>query len=216
VMSLGLAWADKFAWRKVPAYMLSQYLGAFVAAGIGYLVYKDAFMSYDGDQYSLTTAAIYTSFPAPFIKFWNAFIDAIVSSALLVLLNLAVADRKNMNVQTGFSPILYGFLVTCIASGYSYNDGNPMNPARDFSPRVFLLAAGWGNEVMYGGNDFAWWWVPLVAPHIGAIIGGTVYVLFIEAHHPTDEELKAKQLLELEPASGQLLVEEIHEMTSKF
>jgi glycerol uptake facilitator-like aquaporin len=42
--------------------------------------------------------------------------------------------------------------------------------------------AGWGAEVFRAGDG--WWWVPLVAPSIGAVVGGLVYDLFVTRHHP--------------------------------
>ncbi len=30
-----------------------------------------------------------------------------------------------------------------------------------------------------------WWWVPVVAPMVGATLGAVVYWLLIEAHHPS-------------------------------
>jgi hypothetical protein len=32
------------------------------------------------------------------------------------------------------------------------------------------------------GNNF--WWIPVVGPLVGAVIGGLIYVLLIEIHHP--------------------------------
>ena len=31
-----------------------------------------------------------------------------------------------------------------------------------------------------------WWWVPLIAPMLGAAIAGFLYWLFVEAHHDTE------------------------------
>lgn len=56
-----------------------------------------------------------------------------------------------------------------------------------------------------------WWWVPLVAPCIGALVGTLIYELLIEVHHPplfsetqsscqetSDNETSDKTNLELE------------------
>lgn len=29
-----------------------------------------------------------------------------------------------------------------------------------------------------------WWWVPIVAPCVGALLGTLIYELLIEVHHP--------------------------------
>lgn len=33
-----------------------------------------------------------------------------------------------------------------------------------------------------------WWWVPLVAPLIGGVLGAGVYKAFVELHHPHPSE----------------------------
>lgn len=40
-------------------------------------------------------------------------------------------------------------------------------------------------------KDYSWFWIPIVGPHIGAILGVIIYMLFIEVHWPveTDEAL---------------------------
>ena len=59
-----------------------------------------------------------------------------------------------------------------IGAAFGFNSGYAINPARDFGPRLFTAIAGWGTEVFRAGND--WWWVPIVAPPIGAVLGGWV------------------------------------------
>ncbi|GAB6030900.1 Aquaporin-10 [Chamberlinius hualienensis] len=191
IMSLGTAWVSKFPWWKVPFYMLSQYSAAYVAAALTYLVYRDALFSSGGDPFNLKMASAWASFPSPFVSAWNAFFDALTAGAFLCMLNLAIGDKKNMGVENGVAPLMYGLVVTCIGAGFSFNDGNPMNPARDFGPRLFLLTAGWGTSVLDGPN-YSWWWIPLLAPHIGAIVGGTVYTLLIENNYPVEDENETK------------------------
>ena len=64
-----------------------------------------------------------------------------------------------------------------IGATFGFNAGYAINPARDFGPRLFTAIAGWGSEVFHAGNG--WWWVPIVAPPIGGVLGGWVYDLFV-------------------------------------
>ncbi|GAB6030901.1 Aquaporin-10 [Chamberlinius hualienensis] len=194
IVTFAFAIIGRCPWWKVLPYMLSQYVAGFCGAAIAYFVYKDALFAYNGDIYGYTTASMYTSFPQPFVPLWNAFFDTLVGAALLMALILAIADQKNMKVQPGFAPLVFGFMIFCISTSLSYNNGNPINPARDFSPRLFLMAAGWGTKVLYGPN-YCWWWIPLVASHVGAVIGSFVYLLLIEIHHPDDDGETHKKLL---------------------
>ena len=51
-------------------------------------------------------------------------------------------------------------------------------------PRLFTAVAGWGMEVFRAGNG--WWWIPIVAPIAGAIIGGWIYDVLITKRHPPE------------------------------
>ena len=70
-----------------------------------------------------------------------------------------------------------------IGATFGFNSGYAINPARDFGPRLFTFVGGWGSEVFRAGND--WWWVPIVAPCVGAVIGGWVYDALIGHRFPS-------------------------------
>ena len=76
-------------------------------------------------------------------------------------------------------PVAAGALVLAIGATFGMNAGYAINPARDFGPRLFTALAGWGGDVFRAGNG--WWWVPLVATPVGALIGG---FCLRPVHHP--------------------------------
>jgi glycerol uptake facilitator protein len=51
--------------------------------------------------------------------------------------------------------------------------GYPINPARDFGPRLFTVLAGFRNNGLTDGNRV--WWVPVLAPLVGGVLGAAVY-----------------------------------------
>ncbi|KAG7384870.1 hypothetical protein PHYPSEUDO_002185 [Phytophthora pseudosyringae] len=67
---------------------------------------------------------------------------------------------------------------------FGMNTGFALNPARDFGPRLFTWSVGWGSQV-FTLRD-AYFWVPLVAPVLGGVIGAGAYVGLVEHHHPRE------------------------------
>ena len=60
---------------------------------------------------------------------------------------VAICDARNTEPKHGLKPLMIGFLVVAIGAAYGYNCGYAINPARDFSPRLFTYLAGWGTKV---------------------------------------------------------------------
>lgn len=66
---------------------------------------------------------------------------------LLVLGIFAICDSQNSEVKAGLKPLMIGFLLWGIGGSFGFNAGYAINPARDFSPRLFTAMAGWGTDV---------------------------------------------------------------------
>jgi MIP family channel proteins len=184
-VTLALAAFRGFPWRKVVPYALAQTAGAFAGAAVTYLTYREAFDRFDGGMRQvggpLATAGIFATYPQPFLStFPGGFVDQVVGTALLMLGIFAISDRRNAGPAT-FGPVLVGGLVAVLGMTFGFNSGYAINPARDLGPRVFTFLAGWGTDVFRVGNH--WWWVPIVAPCLGALLGGFLYDLLIARHH---------------------------------
>lgn len=183
-VTVALATLRGFPWRKLPAYALAQTAGAFAGAAVTFLTYREAFDQFDGGARQVSgahaSAGIFATYPQPFLSLAGGFVDQVVGTALLMVGIFAIADRRNAGPAT-FGPVLVGALVALIGMSFGFNAGYAINPARDFGPRVFTFLAGWGGEVFRAGSG--WWWVPIVAPCLGAVLGGFVYDLFVTRHH---------------------------------
>ena len=79
--------------------------------------------------------------------------------------------------------------VSCHVTGWGKTGGYAINPARDLGPRLFTLIAGWGVDVFRAGNG--WWWIPIVGPLVGGVLGGCAYDLLITRWH-ADERPEGK------------------------
>jgi MIP family channel proteins len=186
-VTIALAVLRGFSWKKVPTYIVAQVAGAFVGALIVYVTYLEAFTNFDTGIRQVTgpqgTAGIFATYPQAYLStFPGGFIDQVVGTAILVGVIFALTDTKNSPPPSPLTPILVGMLVVAIGMAYGVNAGYAINPARDFGPRLFTYFAGWGSEVFRAGN--AWWWVPIVAPCVGGVLGGFVYDLLIAWNHP--------------------------------
>ena len=183
-VTLALAALRGFPWRKVPAYVLAQTAGAFCGAALTFLTYREAFDHFDSGTRQVTgalgTAGIFATYPQAFLSIRGGFIDQVVGTALLMLGIFAIADRRNAGPAT-FGPLVVGALVALIGISFGFNSGYAINPARDLGPRLFTAIAGWGGEVFRAGGG--WWWVPIVAPCLGGLVGALVYSLLISHHH---------------------------------
>jgi MIP family channel proteins len=185
-VTLALAAFRGFPWSKVVPYAVAQTVGAFLASAVVYLVYREALDAFDGGLRAVAgdrgTAGIWATYPQPYLSIAGGIVDQIVGTALLLIGVLAISDAKNANVPTYLGPIAVGLLVIVIGATFGLNAGYAINPARDFGPRLFTAVAGWGGEVFRAGHG--WWWVPIVAPSIGALVGAFVYDLCITRLRP--------------------------------
>ena len=187
-VTLAFAAFRGFPWRKVGPFVLAQFVGAFAGAAVTFATYREAFDHFDGGVRQVVgdkaTAGIFATYPQPFLSAVpGGFVDQVVGTALLLLVIFALGDRRNAGPISG-GPVLVGALVVLIGMTFGFNAGYAINPARDLGPRLFTAMAGWGSEVFHAGGG--WWWVPLVAPCLGALLGAFAYDRLITRHHPPE------------------------------
>ena len=186
-VTLAFAVRRKFAWSKVVPYWIAQVAGAFAGAAVVLLVYKDAIKAFENAStptgHSVATFSIFGTFPAAYYAggIWGPLFDQIVGTALLIVLIAAVVDMRNMAAKANIGPLIVGFAVGAIGLSFGANAGYAINPARDLGPRLLAWIAGWGDLAMPGnGGWFSnYWWIPIVGPLVGGVIGILLYDLFI-------------------------------------
>jgi glycerol uptake facilitator protein len=170
-VTLALAIFRGFPWRKVLPYSIAQIAGAFVAAAIVYKNYLPAFHQVDPGLEK--TAGIFTTFPAFPATIQAGFFDQMVGTALLLLLIFAITDEFNTPPGANMAPLMVGLVVVAIGMSFGGMHGYAINPARDFGPRLFTVVAGFRNNGLTDGARV--WWVPVVAPLVGGVLGAGLY-----------------------------------------
>jgi MIP family channel proteins len=190
-VTLALAVHRRFPRNKIAPYAVAQLAGAFVASAVVYATYHEALDAFDGGIRQVAgaqgTAGIWATYPQPFLSvFPGGFVDQVVGTALLVGVILGITDTRNSPAPNGLAPVIVGMLVLLIGATFGFNSGYAINPARDLGPRLFTAVAGWGSDVFRAGN--AWWWVPVIAPCVGGVLGGWIYDVFVGHHLPENVE----------------------------
>lgn len=170
-ITLALAVFRGFSWRKVLPYSIAQTAGALAAAALVYWNYLPAFRQVDPQLDH--TAGIFTTFPAFPAVIQAGFLDQLIGTALLVLLVFAVTDEFNIPPGANLAPLIIGLIVVAIGMSFGGMHGYAINPARDFGPRLFTVFAGFRNNGLTDGVRV--WWVPVVAPLLGGLLGAALY-----------------------------------------
>lgn len=170
-VTLALAVFRGFSWRKVLPYFIVQTIGAFVAAAIVFWNYLPAFRQVDPTFEH--TAGVFTTFPAFPALLQAGFLDQVIGTGLLLLLIFAITDEHNVPPGSNLAPLMIGLVVVAIGMSFGGMHGYAINPARDFGPRLFTVFAGFRNNGLTDGIRV--WWIPVVAPLVGGLLGAAVY-----------------------------------------
>lgn len=193
-----------FPRREVVPYIVSQVLGAFVAAATLYVLFNPYLAQREaekgivrGGPGSELTAMCYGEyFPNPgelstaegtysaeeHARFNQnltepaAFLAEVIGTMLLALVIFAVTDGRNAAAPTaGMAPTFIGLAVALLVSVFAPLTQACFNPARDFGPRLFAYFAGWGPIALPGPRPTAFLTVYILAPIVGGILGGGLY-----------------------------------------
>ena len=180
-ITLALAIHRGFPWRECSR-IARPNSSALVASAVVFFIYQEALIAFEGSDRSMVTAGIWATYPQDYLSnFPGGFFDQVVGTALLVIVIFAVGDNRNTALPSALGPVIVGAAVLLVGMTYGLNAGYAINPARDFAPRLFTAMAGWGHEV-FTTHDH-WWWVPIVGPCCGAVLGGFIYDRLITRNH---------------------------------
>lgn len=177
-VTVAVALFKGFPAKRVGPYIVAQLVGWFVGALIIRIDYWAPINAID-PKHTFATQGIFSTLPgngdnALNVHIGEAFVDQIIGTAVLLFLIFAVTDPLGANPTAALSAIAVGLIVVAIGFAIGTDAGYAINPARDLGPRLMEWITGYGTawQDQYGEVYF---WVPIVAPLIGGIVGGGLY-----------------------------------------
>ena len=195
-VTLALALFRGFSWRKVVPYWIAQVIGGFLGAILVYVLFGSVIDHYN-TVHQLTradggAAGVFFTHPGLAVTPMHAFVNEAILTALLVFGIFAITEQYNeMAPQANFGAVMIGLLVAILGSSMGYLEAWAMNPARDFGPRLFAYFAGWGSSALPSPDNY--WWVPVVAPMIGGVVGSAAYQWLIHPFLPARVRAQAAE-----------------------
>jgi len=195
-VTLALAVYRNFSWSKVLPYCGAQVMGAFLGAATVYQLFGPVIDSYNAGH-NLTRAAggsagVFFTHPGLAITPMHAFGDQIILTALLVFGIFAITEQHNEQAPGANSgALMIGFLVATIGASMGNLEAWAINPARDFGPRLFCFVMGWGSSALPSPDNY--WWIPIVGPLLGGLLGGAAYHLLILPYLPSRVRARLSQ-----------------------
>lgn len=158
---------QSITFKQLIYYSISQIIGAFMAAATIYGIYYNKLGNEDIYSNVFTTSAntAITDYSAWFTEF--------LGTALLVGGIFAFADHKSTK---NYLPIYIGLWLSTLIFAFGYQTAFAWNPARDLGPRIFAKCAGYAS---FSYTDY-YFWIPLTADYIGAIVGVSIYEFLIK------------------------------------
>ena len=174
-------------------YMIAQLIGAMLAALVLYAMFSEAILEFErqrgllrggpGSELSAMMFGEYFPNPAVFgtdetawrvVSEKRAFIAEMVGTAVLAFMVGALTSEKNMaRPPAGITAIIIGLTVAGIISIVAPLTQAALNPARDLGPRIVSFYLGW-DEIAIPGPRGGWLTVYVLAPFLGALIGGGI------------------------------------------
>ena len=167
-VTLALVLTRRFPAQKMLHYIAAQMLGGFVGAAIVYYFYQAKIALVDPTLSH--SAGIFTTFSAV-PQFLPGFMAEVIATAILLFGILAIVEHFNSEKAGWLAPFAIGGLIVAIGMSFGGMHGYAMNPARDFSPRLFITLMHFQpNGLTDGATDW-------IAPVFGSLLGGPLGAL---------------------------------------
>ncbi len=193
-VSVAMVLGKRMTIYRLPAYVLAQCSGAFCAAGVLYLLFASSITHYElvhqivrGSAESIQTAMMFGEYyPNPgagesaVVSMSTAFFAEAFGTFALVFLIFSLTEGCNVGrPNDSLVPIFIGLAVSVIIAVIAPLTQAGLNPARDFSPRMVALLAGWG-PAAFPDEGYGFLVVYVAGPLLGAALAALVFTRIVE------------------------------------
>jgi len=165
-ITIAFAVLGKFDWALVPIYIAAQLLGAFLGAVVVWFAYRRHF---DATDSAADKLAVFCTGPAIRNTANNIITEAIGTFVLVFAVLEMVAPASSLGALNALPVAL---VVLAIGLSLGGPTGYAINPARDLGPRIAHAILPLKNK---GTSDWAYSWIPIVGPIIGALIAAFLF-----------------------------------------
>lgn len=139
-VTIGFAYAKKFAWKEVPKYIIAQILGAFAASLVLLFLFP---------------ASEFLGATIPTVDVWRAFVlELLLTFFLMVVIINVSTGSKEMGIIAG---IAVGSVILLEAMFAGPITNASMNPARSLAPNIV-------------SGHIEGLWLYMIAPILGALL----------------------------------------------
>jgi aquaporin Z len=163
-VSIGLVAARRFPVAELFPYIIAQVTGGIAGAGVLYII---ASGKTDFDVRNGFASNGYAAHSPGGYSLTSCFVAEVVLTFFFLMIIMGATDRR---APGGFAPIAIGLGLTLIHLIGIPITNLSVNPARSTAPAVFV-----------GGWAVAQLWLFWLAPIIGGLAGGWLYVFFFES-----------------------------------
>jgi glycerol uptake facilitator protein len=193
-VSIAMVLGRRMTWGRLPVYLIAQFSGAFIAAGLLYLLFSSSISNFEnihgilrGSPKSIQTAQLFGEFypnpgagPAAVFSTLCAFFTEAAGTFILVLMIFSLTEGCNLGRPSeALCPLFIGLTVTVLISTLAPLTQGGFNPARDLSPRLFSWLMGW-DDAAFPDKRWGCLTVYVMGPVVGAVTASGLFTLLIE------------------------------------
>jgi len=191
-VSLSMVVGGRMSVRKLPVYLIAQFVGAILAGLVVYILFEPSISAYESTHHIIRGTAESVQTAKMFGEYYSAPGSLAVVSLplaigaeafgtfLLVLMIFALTEGCNVGrPNDALAPLFIGLTVASVICLIAPLTQAGLNPARDFGPRLVAWATGWG-DAAFPDRVGGFFYVYILAPVFGGILASLFFVHVLE------------------------------------